>query len=37
MTVPEEAMWDQVGRLHAYDGEVPTEVRLLKLTEEVGD
>jgi NTP pyrophosphatase (non-canonical NTP hydrolase) len=30
-------MWDQVGRLHAYLGEVPVEVRLLKLTEEVGE
>jgi len=30
-------MWDQVGRLHAYHGDVPTEVRLLKLTEEVGE
>ena len=30
-------MWDQVGQLHAYHGEVPAEVRLLKLTEEVGE
>jgi NTP pyrophosphatase (non-canonical NTP hydrolase) len=30
-------MWDQVGRLHAYHGDVPVEVRLLKLTEEVGE
>lgn len=30
-------MWDQVGRLHAYHGEVPVEIRLLKLTEEVGE
>ena len=30
-------MWEQVGRLHAYHGDVPTEVRLLKLTEEVGE
>ena len=30
-------MWDQVGRLHAYHGDVPAEVRLLKLTEEVGE
>ena len=30
-------MWDQVGQLHAYHGEVPVEVRLLKLTEEVGE
>lgn len=27
-------MWDQVGKLHAYHGDVPVEVRLLKLTEE---
>jgi hypothetical protein len=31
-----KAIWDQVGRLHAYHGDVPAEVRLLKLTEEVG-
>lgn len=30
-------MWDEVGRLHDYHGEVPVEVRLLKLTEEVGE
>jgi NTP pyrophosphatase (non-canonical NTP hydrolase) len=30
-------MWDQVGQLHAYHGDVPAEVRLLKLTEEVGE
>jgi NTP pyrophosphatase (non-canonical NTP hydrolase) len=30
-------MWDQVERLHAYHGDVPVEVRLLKLTEEVGE
>jgi NTP pyrophosphatase (non-canonical NTP hydrolase) len=30
-------MWDQVGRLHAYHGDVPAEIRLLKLTEEVGE
>jgi NTP pyrophosphatase (non-canonical NTP hydrolase) len=30
-------MWDQVGQLHAYHGNVPVEVRLLKLTEEVGE
>ncbi len=30
-------MWDQVGRLYAYHGDVPAEVRLLKLTEEVGE
>jgi hypothetical protein len=29
-------MWDQVGQLHAYHGDVPVEIRLLKLTEEVG-
>jgi NTP pyrophosphatase (non-canonical NTP hydrolase) len=30
-------MWEQVGRLHEHHGEVPAEVRLLKLTEEVGE
>lgn len=30
-------MWDQVGRLHEYHGDVPVEARLLKLTEEVGE
>jgi NTP pyrophosphatase (non-canonical NTP hydrolase) len=34
---PEEAMWDQAGQLYAYHGDVPAEVRLLKLTEEVGE
>jgi len=34
---PEEAMWDQVGQLYAYHGDIPAEVRLLKLTEEVGE
>jgi NTP pyrophosphatase (non-canonical NTP hydrolase) len=30
-------MWDRVQRLHEYHGDVPLEVRLLKLTEEVGE
>lgn len=30
-------MWEQVGKLCAYHGDVPAEVRLLKLTEEVGE
>ena len=30
-------MWEQVGQLHAHHGDVPVEVRLLKLTEEVGE
>jgi len=30
-------MWDQVGRLHAFHGDVAAEIRLLKLTEEVGE
>ena len=30
-------MWDQVGQLYAYHRDVPAEVRLLKLTEEVGE
>jgi NTP pyrophosphatase (non-canonical NTP hydrolase) len=30
-------MWDRVQRLHEHHGEVPVEIRLLKLTEEVGE
>jgi NTP pyrophosphatase (non-canonical NTP hydrolase) len=30
-------MWDRVGQLHAYHGDVPVEIRLLKLTEEIGE
>jgi NTP pyrophosphatase (non-canonical NTP hydrolase) len=30
-------MWDQVAQLYAHHGDVPAEVRLLKLTEEVGE
>ena len=30
-------MWDQVGQLYAYHEDVPAEVQLLKLTEEVGE
>jgi len=30
-------MWEQVSRLHAHHGDVPAEIRLLKLTEEVGE
>jgi NTP pyrophosphatase (non-canonical NTP hydrolase) len=30
-------MWDEVKRLHAFHGDVPLEIRLLKLTEEVGE
>jgi hypothetical protein len=33
----EEGMWDQIGQLYAHHGDVPAEVRLLKLTEEVGE
>jgi hypothetical protein len=33
----EGTMWDQVGRLHAHHGDVPVEIRLLKLTEEIGE
>lgn len=29
-------MWEQVGRLHKHHGEVPAEMRLLKLTEKSG-
>ena len=31
------AMWDQIGDLHARYGDVPVEIRLLKVTEEVGE
>ncbi len=30
-------MWDQVRRLHEHHGDVAVEVRILKLTEEVGE
>jgi NTP pyrophosphatase (non-canonical NTP hydrolase) len=30
-------MWEHVQRLHEHHGEVPVEVRILKLTEEVGE
>ena len=30
-------MWDEVGKLHAHYRDVPVEIRLLKLTEEVGE
>ena len=30
-------MWDDIKRLHEFHGEVPVEIRLLKLTEEVGE
>lgn len=30
-------MWDDIKRLHEFHGEVPVEMRLLKLTEEVGE
>ena len=30
-------MWDRVKLLHEYHGDVPVEVRILKLTEEVGE
>lgn len=30
-------MWDDITRLHEFHGEVPVEMRLLKLTEEVGE
>lgn len=30
-------MWEQVSRLHDHHGDVAAEVRLLKLTEEVGE
>jgi NTP pyrophosphatase (non-canonical NTP hydrolase) len=30
-------MWEQAGLLHAHHGDVPVEIRLLKLTEEIGE
>lgn len=30
-------MWDQVGQLDGHHGDVPVEIRLLKLTEEIGE
>jgi hypothetical protein len=30
-------MWDQLDQLHAYHRDVPVGIRLLKLTEEVGE
>ena len=30
-------MWDDIGQLHEIHGDVPMEVRILKLTEEVGE
>ena len=30
-------MWGQIGQLHEYHRDVAVEIRLLKLTEEVGE
>jgi hypothetical protein len=30
-------MWDQIRDLHARYGDVPVEIRLLKVTEEAGE
>lgn len=30
-------MWDRIQRLHEHHGDVPLEIRILKLTEEVGE
>jgi NTP pyrophosphatase (non-canonical NTP hydrolase) len=30
-------MWDDIKRLHEFHGEVPVEIRILKITEEVGE
>jgi NTP pyrophosphatase (non-canonical NTP hydrolase) len=30
-------MWDDIRRLHEYHGHVPVEMRVLKLTEEIGE
>jgi NTP pyrophosphatase (non-canonical NTP hydrolase) len=35
--IDKATVWDQVSKLHAYHGDVPVEIRLLKLTEEVGE
>jgi hypothetical protein len=29
-------MWDRIQRLHEHHGDVPLEIRILKITEEVG-
>ena len=33
----EGTVWDRIQRLHEHHGEVPLEVRIPKLTEEVGE
>ena len=30
-------MWDRIKRLHDHHGDVPLEIRILKITEEVGE
>jgi NTP pyrophosphatase (non-canonical NTP hydrolase) len=30
-------MWDRIERLHEHHGDVPLEIRILKLTEEIGE
>jgi NTP pyrophosphatase (non-canonical NTP hydrolase) len=30
-------MWDRIQRLHEHHGDVPLEIRILKITEEVGE
>jgi NTP pyrophosphatase (non-canonical NTP hydrolase) len=30
-------MWDQISQLHGHHGDVPVEIRLLKLTEEISE
>jgi len=30
-------MWDRIQRLHEHHGEVPLEIRILKITEEVDE
>jgi hypothetical protein len=30
-------MWNRVSQLHGYHGDIPVEIRLLKLTEKIGE
>jgi hypothetical protein len=30
-------MWDRIQRLHEHHGDAPLEIRILKITEEVGE
>jgi NTP pyrophosphatase (non-canonical NTP hydrolase) len=37
MTQLEASMWDRIRRLHHHHANVPVEIRILKVTEEVGE